>query len=78
MCRAGLRIDPVNPAMSGRQLSRRLPRDGEVRPQLFVDVDAGYSFDRFYFEGEDYGDRGRNRIDVGDGPFVQVRVGARF
>jgi hypothetical protein len=46
--------------------------------QLFVDLDVGYSFDRFYFEGEDYGDRGQNRIDVGDGRFVQVRVGARF
>jgi hypothetical protein len=46
--------------------------------QLFVDADVGYSFDRFYFEGEDYDDRGRNRIDVDDGPFVQFRVGARF
>jgi hypothetical protein len=47
-------------------------------PEMWVDADVGYSFDRFYFEGEDYGDRGRNRIDVGDGPFVQVRLGARF
>jgi hypothetical protein len=46
--------------------------------QLFVDMDVGYSFDRFYFEGEDYGDRGQNRIDVDDGPFVQVRLGTRF
>jgi hypothetical protein len=46
--------------------------------QLFIDADVGYSFDRFYFEGEGYSDRDRNRIDVGDGPFVQVRVGARF
>lgn len=46
--------------------------------QLFVDVDVGYSFDRFYFEGEGYSDRNHNRIDVGDGPFAQIRVGARF
>jgi hypothetical protein len=46
--------------------------------QLFIDADVGYSFDRFYFEGEGYSDRDRNRIDVGSGPFVQVRVGARF
>jgi hypothetical protein len=46
--------------------------------QLFIDADVGYSFDRFYFEGEGYSDRDRNRIDVGDGPFVQVRVGLRF
>jgi hypothetical protein len=46
--------------------------------QLFVEATVGYSFDRFYFEGEDYGDRDRNRIDVGDGPFAAVRLGARF
>jgi hypothetical protein len=38
----------------------------------------GYSFDRFYFEGEDYGDRRDNRLDVGSGPFAAVRVGVRF
>jgi hypothetical protein len=46
--------------------------------QLFVDVTVGYSFDRFYFEGETYSDRDHNRIDVGDGPFAAVRLGARF
>jgi hypothetical protein len=46
--------------------------------QLFVDVAVGYTFDRFYFEGEDYGDRHRNRIDVGDGPFGAARIGLRF
>ena len=46
--------------------------------QLFIDTDVGYSFDRFYFEGEGYSDRDQNRVDVGDGPFVQVRVGVRF
>ena len=46
--------------------------------QLFVDLTVGYSFDRFYFEGESYGDNDQNRIDVGDGPFAAFRVGARF
>jgi hypothetical protein len=46
--------------------------------QLFVDVTVGYSFDRFYFEGESYSDRDQNRIDVESGPFAQFRVGARF
>jgi hypothetical protein len=46
--------------------------------QLFVDLTAGYSFDRLYFEGEDYGDRRRNRLDVEDGPFAAIRVGTRF
>jgi hypothetical protein len=45
---------------------------------LFTDVTVGYSFDRFYFEGESYSDRDQNRIDVGSGPFAQFRVGARF
>jgi hypothetical protein len=45
---------------------------------LYVDVAGGYSFDRFYFEGEDYGDRRDNRLDVGSGPFAAVRVGLRF
>jgi len=46
--------------------------------QLFVDVTVGYTFDRFYFEGEDYGERNQNRIDVGAGPFAAVRLGGRF
>ena len=46
--------------------------------QLFVDLTDGYSFDRFYFEGEGFSDRNRNRIDVDDGPFAAVRIGARF
>jgi hypothetical protein len=45
---------------------------------LYTDVTVGYSFDRFYFEGESYSDRDQNRIDVDSGPFVQLRVGARF
>jgi hypothetical protein len=46
--------------------------------QLYVDIAGGWSFDRFYFEGEGYGDRDDNRLDVEDGPFVAVRVGTRF
>ena len=45
---------------------------------LYTEITAGYSFDRFYFEGEDYGDRNHNRIDVGSGPFATIRVGVRF
>jgi hypothetical protein len=46
--------------------------------QLFMDVTVGYSFDRFYFEGESYSDRDQNRIDVGSGPYAAIRVGTRF
>ncbi len=38
----------------------------------------GYSFDRFYYEGESYSDRTHNRIDVGSGPFATIRLGLRF
>jgi hypothetical protein len=46
--------------------------------QLYVDVAAGYSFDRVYFVGEDYDDRLVNRIDVRNGPFLAARLGLRF
>ena len=45
---------------------------------LYVELTAGYSFDRFYFEGEGYSDNDRNRIDVESGPFGAVRIGTRF
>ena len=45
---------------------------------LFVDVTGGWSFDRFYFEGESYSDRDQNRVNVESGPFVAVRLGTRF
>jgi hypothetical protein len=47
-------------------------------PQLYIDLSVGYTFDRFYFEGEDYSDRHDNRIDVDSGFFGAVRLGARF
>ena len=43
-----------------------------------VEVAGGYAFDRFYFEGENYGDRDKNRIDVDSGPFVTARLDVRF
>ena len=43
-----------------------------------VELSGGWAFDRFYFEGESYRDRRENRVDVGDGPFVVLRVGVRF
>jgi hypothetical protein len=43
-----------------------------------MDVTVGYSFDRFYFEGESYSDRTENRVRIGDGPFVVLRVAVRF
>jgi hypothetical protein len=43
-----------------------------------LDFSGGYVFDRFYFEGAKYSDNGFNRVDVGNGAFVAVRVGVRY
>ena len=45
---------------------------------FFAELNGGWAFDRFYFEGESYSDRRENRIDVGDGPWGAFRVGLRF
>jgi len=45
---------------------------------MTADVSGGYSFDRLYFEGKDYGDRARNRLDVNDGAFVSFQLAYRF
>jgi hypothetical protein len=43
------------------------------------EVAGGYTFDRFYFEGESYSDRRHgNRIEVDDGPFAVARISVRF
>ena len=43
-----------------------------------VDLQGGYGFDRFFFEGEEYDDRGDNRISLSDGFFIGVQTGMRF
>jgi hypothetical protein len=43
-----------------------------------LDLSGGYVFDRFYFEGQNYSDRNQNRVDVGNGPFVAIRIGVRY
>jgi hypothetical protein len=46
--------------------------------QTSLDLSAGYSFDRFYFEGRRFTARDFNRIDVGAGPFAGLRVDVHF
>ena len=46
-----------------------------ITEDFYLDFSAGYRFGRFFFEGEDYDDRGFNRVDIGDGPFLALRVG---
>lgn len=43
-----------------------------------VELAGGYSFDRFYFIGEEYDDRDFDRVDIDDSPFAAFRVKARF
>lgn len=50
----------------------------DITDGLRLDVTGGFAFDRFWFEGEDYGDRGDNRLDIGDGPFVAASVRVSF
>lgn len=47
-------------------------------PRLFAEASGGYAFDRFWFEGEKYRDRDVNRLELGDGPYLQLRLGVRF
>jgi hypothetical protein len=49
-----------------------------LAPNVSLDFAAGYVFDRFYFEGRNYNDRDFNRVDVGNGPFMAVRLGVRY
>lgn len=50
----------------------------EITDSIYVDASGGYAFDRMFFEGEDYDDRGTDRINIGDGLFVGVKAGIRF
>jgi hypothetical protein len=43
-----------------------------------LDLSAGYTFDRFYFEGQSFSDQNFNRIDVGDGAFGAIRFELRY
>jgi hypothetical protein len=43
-----------------------------------LDLHAGYAFDRFFYEGDDYDDRDFNRISLTDGPFAGIDASVRF
>jgi hypothetical protein len=43
-----------------------------------LDLSGGYTFDRFYFEGQGYSDRNVNRVDVGSGPFLSLQFLVRW
>jgi hypothetical protein len=43
-----------------------------------LDLSGGYVFDRFYFEGQSFGNNGFNRVDVGAGPLLAVQAQLRW
>jgi hypothetical protein len=43
-----------------------------------LDLAAGYSFNRFFFEGRQFSDNNLDRVDVGDGPFLSLRLDIKF
>jgi hypothetical protein len=49
-----------------------------VTRQLTLTFEGGWAFDRFYFEGEDYGDRDRNSISVDGSPYLVAKIAGRF
>jgi len=46
--------------------------------RLRLDLSLGYMFDRFYFQGRQYQDRNRDRVNVGSGLFGQVQLRLQF
>lgn len=50
----------------------------DICEQFWLDLAAGWAFDRFWYEGEDYGDRGGSRLNLSDGPVVKLLLGLEF
>ncbi len=49
-----------------------------IARQVSLEGFAGYAFDSFFFEGEKYGDRDQNRLDVSDGAFGGLKLRIRL
>ena len=45
---------------------------------LSLDFSVGWAYDRFWFEGEDYGDRGHDQLRIGDGLFAKGTLALQF
>ena len=50
----------------------------QLTTQFSLDLQAGFAFDRFIFEGGNYSDRGDNRIEIQDGCFFGIQNRIRF
>jgi len=43
-----------------------------------LDFSSGFTFNRYYFEGQHFSDQTNNRLNVGDGPFVALQCRIRW
>jgi hypothetical protein len=43
-----------------------------------MDLSGGYAFDRYYFEGRNYGSSSQDRVRIDDAPFVSLKLQTRF
>ncbi|MBN1436388.1 MAG: hypothetical protein JW936_04880 [Sedimentisphaerales bacterium] len=50
----------------------------QITEALSIDLQCGYGFDRFMYEGDDYDDRGDNQISFSDGLFATLSTSVRF
>ncbi len=50
----------------------------DATADLSLEAAAGYAFDRYYFEGRDFDDRGDDRTGVRSGPFLRGEAKVRF
>lgn len=50
----------------------------DLGEKVDLDLSGGWAFDRFFFEGEGYDDRGDDRLDIDEGPFVTLSLRVRI
>jgi hypothetical protein len=50
----------------------------DITEKLWLDFAGGFAFDRFMFEGRDYGDRDKNRVSIENGPMLMLQIGLRM
>ncbi len=56
----------------------RLGLRHDFNEAISIDTYAGYQFDRFLFEGEDWDDRGYNRVELGESPVFAINTSWKF
>ncbi len=49
-----------------------------VFEKVAVDLSTGYTFDRYYFTGQNFSDRNHDRVNIDSGVFAALRASLRF